>query len=122
MKMNTTSIGNNTTGVITLSVTQQDTLASLVAEKVLAELTRIGKDEKKEDNTMLPLKEAAAFIGRKESTMYKYTSEKKIPFYKPTGKNLFFLRTDLESFNQRCRSSSIEELSDKASTFVVNHK
>jgi excisionase family DNA binding protein len=54
---------------------------------------------------LLSLSEAAAFLGITKSTLYKKTHRKEIPFYKPTGKLIYFLRQDLLNWALRNRSS-----------------
>jgi excisionase family DNA binding protein len=49
----------------------------------------------------LSLSEAAQFLGISESSLYKLTSSRSIPFYKPNGKLVVFSRKDLESWLTR---------------------
>ncbi len=44
---------------------------------------------------VLNLEEAATFLGIKRSTLYKMTSLNQIPFYKPSGKLIFFDKSTL---------------------------
>jgi excisionase family DNA binding protein len=46
----------------------------------------------------ISFQEACAFLGFSESYMYKLSAAGMIPFYKPTGKTLFFLRSELEQW------------------------
>jgi len=54
----------------------------------------------------LTLEEAAALLRICKSTLYKKTSLREIPFYKPGGKLILFLRTDLERFLETNRFES----------------
>lgn len=48
--------------------------------------------------TILNTEEASEFLGLKPSYVYKLTSEKKIKFFKPSGKLIYFKKEDLENF------------------------
>jgi excisionase family DNA binding protein len=48
--------------------------------------------------TILNAEEASEFLGLKPSYIYKLTSEKKIKFFKPSGKLIYFKKEDLENF------------------------
>lgn len=47
---------------------------------------------------VLTLAEAARYTGLKKSYLYKLTSERVIPHYKPNGKICFFRRAELEAW------------------------
>ncbi len=47
---------------------------------------------------VLSFKEACEYTGFKSSFLYKLTSDKRIPHYKPYGKKIFFRREELEEF------------------------
>ena len=48
----------------------------------------------------LTFKEAAWYLGVSKSHLYHLTSEGKIPHYKPTGKMLYFNRSELVQWLQ----------------------
>lgn len=48
------------------------------------------------DKEFITLKEAAQYLGVQESYLYKLTMQKKIPYYKPFGKLLYFKRQELD--------------------------
>ena len=54
----------------------------------------------------LTLEEAAELLRICKSTLYKKTSLREIPFYKPGGKLILFLRADLERFLETNRFES----------------
>lgn len=45
---------------------------------------------------VLSFNEGCHFCGFRPSWMYQLTSKKKIPFYKPNGKKIFFRHSELE--------------------------
>lgn len=59
--------------------------------------------------TILSTEEAAEFLGIKPSYLYKLTSCKKIRYFKPQGKLLYFKKEDLETFLLRNPSETIKE-------------
>ncbi len=46
---------------------------------------------------VLTFDEAAKFTGLSKSYLYKLTSQQRIPFFKPTGKLVYFDREELET-------------------------
>ena len=50
---------------------------------------------------LLNTKEAAAFLGMTLDGLYGLTSSKAIPFYKPTGKRLYFDMDELASWQKK---------------------
>ena len=45
---------------------------------------------------LLTLAETSEFLNVSKSYLYKLTSSKKIPFYKPAGKLIYFLKSEVE--------------------------
>ena len=82
-------------------------------EKIEARLTNlenllIGTKE------VLTFDEAAIFTGLSKSYLYKLTSTRQIPHYKPTGKMVYFNRIELEAWLQTNRVSTTKELDSPA--------
>jgi len=71
------------------------------------------------DTEYLNLKEAAALLKRKPSTLYHYVRLGKIPFYKPFGSNLYFRKDELLELMGMNRASSSEEIETEAATDVI---
>ena len=59
-------------------------IADLISEKLMS------------NKKVLTCEEAARYMGISQSCLYKLTSEKKIPHYKPMGKMVYFERDELE--------------------------
>ena len=72
-------------------------------------------------NDLLSLDEACDYLNITQSTMYKYTSTRKIPFYKP-NKKIFFEKNDLDYWIRSNRVSSREELEEKAVNLKLQKK
>ena len=57
------------------------------------------------------LKEAALYLGISTSYLYKLTSARAIPFYKPASKLNFFTKGELDDWLLKNRHATISELS-----------
>jgi excisionase family DNA binding protein len=62
----------------------------------------------------LTIKEAAEYTGLSSGTLYVLTHDRKIPFYKPLGKKIYFKRTELDNFMFRNKQSADYEISEAA--------
>lgn len=71
---------------------------------------------------VLNFNEASIYMELSHSHMYKLTSNGHIPFYKPTGKKLYFKREELDTWLLRNRSASKAEVEQQASDFLLNNK
>lgn len=67
-------------------------------KEVLQKLNNLENLLKKKDDKPLSFNEACAYLGFKPSYLYKLTSRKVIPHYKPSGKMLFFSKADLDDW------------------------
>lgn len=67
-------------------------------ELLLEKLNDLENTLKKKDNKPLSFTEAAAYLGFRPSYLYKLTYKKQIRFYKPSGKKLFFSKSDLDDW------------------------
>lgn len=68
---------------------------------------------------VLTFDEAAKYLGMSKSYLYKLTSTKRIPHYKPTGKMNYFNRIELDQWLQANRVSTEVELSQKAQSYCM---
>lgn len=59
--------------------------------------------------TIFSVEDASEFLNLKPSYLYKLTSDKRIRFYKPNGKLIYFKKEDLEDFLLRNPSEAIKE-------------
>ena len=67
--------------------------------------------------------EACGFLNISKSTIYKMTSSKSIPFYKPNGKNMYFKKTELEEYLSQKRQLSNSDIETEAVDYLTrNHK
>lgn len=62
----------------------------------------------------LNIDEAAEFLGLSKSHLYKLTSSGKLPHYKPGGKTLYFLQSDLLDYIKSGRVKTADEIEKEA--------
>lgn len=67
----------------------------------------------------LNVEEAARYLDLSPSYLYKLTSRGEIPHYKPNGKRLYFLKSDLRKWILRGRVAPQEEIEAEAATRVA---
>ncbi len=63
---------------------------------------------------LLTLNEAALYLGVKQSQLYKLTSQKTIPHFKPSGKMIYFEREDLNEWVRQGRVMTTSEINHAA--------
>ena len=68
---------------------------------------------------VLNLKEAARYLNMSCSHLYKLTSAKEIPHYKPRGKQVFFERKELDRWLLQNRQTTKAEMEQAAIDYVV---
>ena len=59
---------------------------------------------------ILTIEEASEFLGLSTSRLYKMTSNKEIPHYKPGGKKIYLNRQELEQWILNSRVASANDL------------
>lgn len=63
--------------------------------------------------------EAAEYLQLSHSHLYRLTSTRKIPFYRPSGKKLYFKRKELDNWLLRNRSTTKDELEQQAADYLI---
>ena len=74
---------------------------------------------KTEFKKVLTFNEAVEYTGISKSYLYKMTSQKIIPHYKPNGKLIFFDKDELDSFLLSVRIKPQSEIEAEASTYLI---
>jgi len=67
----------------------------------------------------LNFKEACEYLNISSSYLYKLTHKNLIPFFKPNGKKIYFLKSDLRTWLLRNRQSTADEIEQEAVDFVT---
>lgn len=65
---------------------------------------------------VLSVEDLCLLLDTTRNNIYRMTSEKKIPFYKPLRGKIFFKREEIEAWLLRNRSASLDEIESKATT------
>lgn len=66
---------------------------------------------------VLTSEEAARYMGISLSHLYKLTMRQEIPHYKPTGKMVYFKRSEVEQWLQNNRVSTVKEAITEAEAY-----
>lgn len=67
----------------------------------------------------LSSEEAAKYLNLSRSYLFKLTSGRKLPHYKPNGKRIYFKRTDLDEWALKNRQSPIGEIEMDANNYII---
>ena len=70
-------------------------------DEVLKKLQRIERLLGEEKSDPLNFNQAAQYLSISHSHLYKLTSQRKIPFHKPSGKYLYFFKHELDAWIRR---------------------
>ena len=71
------------------------------------------------EKEFLTTKEAAAYLGMALSYLYKMTAKKSIPFYTPTGKKIYFKKSELDDWMNSSRVATNDEIESMAQSSLV---
>lgn len=67
---------------------------------------------------ILTFEEGCIYLGRSASSMYKLTSGRMIPYYVPTGKLIYFKRSELDTWALQHKRKSKEEIGTDIENFL----
>ena len=70
---------------------------------------------------VLTMDECSAFTGYSKNHLYRMTSQRAIPFYKPMGGTIYFKKKELEEWMLRNRQSTEDEIERRATTYCRTH-
>lgn len=71
---------------------------------------------------VLTMDECSVYTGMAKSYLYKLTSKRAIPFYKPMGKMLFFKRTEIEAWLTQNLIATDAEIEQQAVNYCYSNK
>jgi len=94
-------------------------IESLLEATHLDKLTAIERTHQVKPRTLV---EAAKFLDLSPSHLYKLTSERKIPHFKPNGKKIYFDESELVQWLKRKPTRTLEETEEKAASYIVSGK
>ena len=64
------------------------------------------------ENKFMSAKETCDYLGLSKSWLTKLTMQRKIPFYKPGGKKMYFAKNELDEWIMRGRIAADNETKD----------
>lgn len=91
-------------------------------EKILEKLNRIERYSLLAAKNVLCLEDVAMLTGLSKSWLYKATSNHLIPFYRPNGKQIYFDRTEIETWMKQNRIATAQEIDLEANSYIVTGK
>ena len=87
-------------------------------QKELKEIKELLKKQTLQQKEILTVEEASEFLGLSTSRLYKMTSNKEIPHYKPGGKKIYLNRQELEQWILNSRVDSINDIDDELDSYL----
>lgn len=87
-------------------------------QKELKEIKELLKRQTLQQKEILTIEEASEFLGLSTSRLYKMTSNKEIPHYKPGGKKIYLNRQELEEWIINSRVDSINDIDDELDSYL----
>ena len=91
-------------------------------QEIIARLERIERNSLLGAKNVLCLDDVSCLTGLSKSHLYKLTSTRQIPFYRPNGKLLYFDRQEIESWMKQNRVSTLAEAEHYAMRYCLNGK
>ena len=82
------------------------------SEKRIEEIHRLITQQTILVKEHMTLVEASVYLGISKSYLYKLTSRKEIPFYRPGTKLIYFKKSDLDAWILSSRESSKSEIQE----------
>ncbi len=71
---------------------------------------------------VLTIDECAILTGYSKNHLYKLTSQRAIPFYKPLGGSIRFKKSEVEDWLLQNRQPTVSEINSLATTYCVTNK
>ena len=84
----------------------------------LIEIKELLKKQIIQQKEFLTIEEASEFLGLSTSRLYKMTSNKEIPHYKPGGKKIYLNRQELEQWILNSRVASNSDFDDELDSYL----
>ena len=84
----------------------------------IKEIKELLKKQTIQQKEILTIEEASEFLGLSTSRLYKMTSNKEIPYYKPGGKKIYLKRLELEQWITGSRVSTDDDCTLKIDDYL----
>lgn len=89
---------------------------------IKVQLNRIEKLTLLSAKNVLCLNDVVLLTGLSKSHIYKMNHSRKIPFYKPNGKQIYFDRSEIENWMKQNRVATTDEIETEAVNYIVTGK
>lgn len=91
-------------------------------KELLERLEAIERNTLLAAKTVLTRRDVALLTGMTTATIYRLTTEHRIPHYKPNGRLLYFDRKEIEDWMKQNRIGTIQEAERTAAKHIITHK
>lgn len=91
-------------------------------QTILRKLRRLERLLKANTELAMSISKAVRYTGLSKSHLYKLTSTRSIPHYKPHGKLIYFRKSDLDKYLFNNKITTQEELDKKTATILLKLK
>ena len=85
---------------------------------MIKEKSSFKEEQMNNEKEILSLNEAAMFLNASKSFLYKMTSQKLIPHYIPSGKKIYFKKSDLENWLLQNRVTPVSEFENSTENYL----
>ena len=92
-----------------------------IDEKVAKKVEEIGVSGYLLSKNVLSIDDVVVLTGLSKSHIYKLTSSRQLPCYKPNGKLMYFDKAEVEEWMRQNRVITNEEAKQKALAYVVTN-
>ena len=97
-------------------------MASEEFKQISEQLERIERGVLLRSKEVLTIEECAMLTGMAVKNLYRHTSDRTIPFYKPMGGKVYFRKEEIERWMLRNRQPTKDEVESEASTRAFLNK
>lgn len=88
-------------------------------EELKEQLERIERYSLLAAKNVLMLEDVSLLTGLSKSHLYKLTSTHQIPYYRPNGKQIYFDRSELESWMKQNRVATVDEIEQRTQAYCI---
>ena len=88
-------------------------------EEIIARLERIERNSLLAAKSVLNIEDVACLTGLSKSHLYKLTCTRQIPFFRPSGKVIYFDKGEIESWMKQNRVSMLAEAEHYATRYCL---
>ena len=88
-------------------------------EEIIARLERIERNSLLAAKSVLNIEDVSCLTGLSKSHLYKLTCTRQIPFFRPSGKVIYFDKGEIESWMKQNRVSTLAEAEHYATRYCL---